>query len=69
MTEFRQCRACGKKLAFAVGPNGKTIPLDMVAPVYRLDGDVAVRAEGHYVTHFATCTKPNDFSRSKEAKS
>ncbi len=48
---------------------GKKIPLDPKPPVYfysMLDGQAERAAVGHYVTHFATCPKANDFSASKK---
>ncbi len=64
MSERRACRACGKELLFAEGPNGKAIPLDLSAPVYRvLDNGTCVREAGCYVTHFASCTDPSRFSK------
>ena len=64
------CRACGKGIAFVQGSNGKAIPLDVVAPAYRVvtgpDGTLrAERAEDAYVSHFATCTDPQRFSKGK----
>ena len=63
---------CGKEIRWG-RLDGKNIPLDMSAPVYRI---VAYDAEsglyaleraptGHHVTHFATCAKANEFSSSK----
>jgi hypothetical protein len=52
-----------------MGPNGKPIPLDMEAPVYNVEGDAsgvqAVRVNC-FVSHFTTCTAPNQFSKKKE---
>lgn len=52
----------------------KTVPLDMVAPVFEVvecseTGAVvgAVRAYGSFVSHFATCTDPNRFSRKRRS--
>ena len=71
MSEKRKCKGCGKSLMFVPGENGKIVPLDMVAPVYEVTKDltgneVAKRVGGSImVSHFATCSKANDFSSSK----
>jgi hypothetical protein len=71
--ETSKCRGCGRKILWATGPNGKPIPLDAVAPVYAvkpglsaLDGPTAERLPDAYVTHFATCSKANEFSAGKK---
>ena len=71
----RPCKACGCPLVFVPGPGGKAIPLDKRAPVYHVTADLtgettAVRADGFFVSHFATCSKANQFSkmRGKEAR-
>lgn len=66
---YRPCKACGRKLAFVPGPNGKAIPLDLQSPVYAIRKDlaggmVAEKAEA-YVSHFASCSKASTFSRGK----
>ena len=68
----RPCQLCECPLLFVAGPNGKTIPLDTRAEVYRVVGDGesarAVRVlptERIYVTHFRTCPHANAFSGSK----
>lgn len=63
----RPCRACGRTIAMVRTPDGTSIPLDMVAPVWRIETDltgepVAVRDMGARVTHFATCPSANEFS-------
>ena len=70
------CKGCGRKIAFAVSDEGKTIPLDM-APVYVLRtspetgveiwqrdgiGDTERMA---FTSHFATCSAASQFSASK----
>jgi len=65
------CKGCQKPIAFVTGPSGLT-PLDVKARVYRvivIDG--IERAEvandsGFYVSHFHTCPKANEFSRSRK---
>lgn len=65
-----KCKGCGKEVIFAVDENGKTQVLDKSAPVYVENGVGHMRGPGvqrenrGYVTHFATCSKANDFSAS-----
>lgn len=65
------CKGCGKAIIWAVDENGKTIPLDKSAPVYIETGVGHMRGIGvkrdkrGYVSHFATCSKANEFSASK----
>lgn len=64
----RGCLKCGVPIVIARQPDGTPIPLDLRAPVYRYDVDlagerVATRDAGAYVTHFATCTDPTHFSK------
>lgn len=67
--EARACRACGKELLFAEGPNGKAIPLDLSAPVYRvLPNGTCARETGCYVTHFASCPEASRFSKGGKEK-
>jgi hypothetical protein len=77
------CKGCGKPIIFARLPNGGTVPLDVKAPVYRLamlpleeqiiahairSNDAAeINVGDVYVTHFSTCSKANEFSKSKKA--
>lgn len=63
----RPCKACGCPIAVATQADGKKIPLDLRAPVYRLDADltgevVATRDTGAFVSHFSTCPKADAFS-------
>jgi len=65
------CKGCGKEIVWGVTPDGKRIPLDPRPPVYSIlpnqpeDGDMqVVRDHNASVSHFATCTKANDFSSS-----
>ncbi len=61
------CKSCGKKILFAKDVEGKTHPLDLVAPVFEVEesdsGPIARRAERSYVSHFANC--PNSSGHSK----
>ena len=67
------CKGCGKPIVWGqeIG-TGTKIPLDPRAPVYapiqeNIDGTVRVaRHAAAMVTHFATCPKATDFSRSKK---
>lgn len=65
------CRGCGKAIVFVTNNEGKSVPLDPVAPVYvrMRDGDGgalwARDTSGEIlVSHFATCSRANDFSGS-----
>lgn len=66
MTEIvdRPCKACGTRLRFVSGPNGKVIPLDTRAPTYAIVDGVAVRSDA-MVSHFSTCPQAGRFSGSK----
>jgi hypothetical protein len=62
----RTCRECGCPLKF-IELDGKTIPLDLRAPVYQVvnefgEEDIA-RARYSFVSHFSTCPKAGSFSR------
>lgn len=66
------CKGCGQPLIWAVTAEGKKIPLDAKAAVYRntgrthaMDLPIVERVKGSAVTHFATCAKANEFSGSK----
>lgn len=65
----RDCTKCGAPLGFGKTIEGKSIPLDLRAPVYCVTGeknpgeaDGVVRTHLAYVSHFATCTHPDYFS-------
>jgi hypothetical protein len=69
------CRGCGKPIVWGTTPEGKKIPLDPRPPVYELvqshpgnqrnpDPVNARRIIDAFVSHFATCPKANDFSKS-----
>lgn len=68
------CKGCGKEIMWGVTPNGKKIPLDKKAPVYAVmagqgeePGLIQItRDDNSFVSHFATCSKANDFSNSKK---
>lgn len=63
------CRGCGKPVIFVRTAEGKTVPLDPVAPIFvrERDGDGGAlwaqdRGDSVFVSHFATCSRANDFS-------
>lgn len=69
-----KCKGCGREIIWALnGATGKRVPLDAVAPVYLLLVGTGKHGENEcvpapaqtYVTHFATCSKANEFSGSK----
>lgn len=71
-----KCRGCGKEIVFAEVVDhqgiglGKTVPIDMKAPVYLLNPDgTAERIKAGGVSHFATCSEANRFSGSKKGGS
>jgi hypothetical protein len=67
---------CGRTIVWGKLPSGGKVPLDPVAPVYRIaPGDgVAYRVNGkaapvpndggtYFVSHFATCSRASKFSK------
>jgi hypothetical protein len=61
---------CGKEIRWGRTADGKNIPLDPAAPVYKLgpfdaeSGLYAVeKVDGFKVSHFATCAQANNFSK------
>lgn len=63
-----RCRGCGRQVVF-VTAEGKKVPLDPSAPVFvrEADGDgggvwAQDRSGSVLVSHFATCSRANDFS-------
>ena len=70
------CKGCGAAIIWALNPStGKRVPLDAKALVYETwdgkDGPecAPTTADGsekeHFVSHFLTCPKVNDFSHKK----
>lgn len=68
----RPCRACGRMLTFAMGPNEKPLPLEQVKNPYTLAWNpVAKRydaiprdfAEDVFVNHWQTCPKAGELSK------
>lgn len=78
---MNQCKGCQKEVVFLKDENGKTQILDAKAPVYAVkevtipveqSGLVlhkkekrCVRVKDAFVTHFATCSHADQFSKSK----
>lgn len=62
-----RCKSCGRKIVFAITEQGKTIPLDLTAPVYYCNWDAkCFRGPAHhYVSHFATCPDASKHSKKK----
>jgi hypothetical protein len=65
----RPCRGCGVPIIFLADSEGKIQPLDLQAPTWRIEQDlmgqeIAVRADA-LVSHFSSCPKADDFSKSK----
>ena len=61
------CKGCGKAIEWGQTADGKRIPLDPRAPVYRASHLVTTLIERDSeakVTHFATCAKAGDFAAS-----
>ncbi len=58
------CKGCGKPVVFVRDAAGKTQILDPRAPCWIVDANgIAQRVQNAMVTHFATCSKANDFSK------
>jgi len=73
------CAGCGKKIVWGITPDGKKIPLDPSAAIYRSGEGLAAsyvvlvpaadrKDKGPWVSHFATCPKASQFSGSREPK-
>ncbi len=75
------CKGCGKRIIWGITPEGKKIPLDpgaavytisrepgptmaFIEPLYARDSD-GEKVRDHMVTHFATCSKANDFGKGR----
>ena len=67
------CRGCGAPIVWALTHTGARIPLDPRSPVYELgheygtDGLPVARVAGErfLVSHFRTCPKADEFSRTR----
>lgn len=69
LQRFAKCKGCGKRIFFVKTNEGKTIPIDPSPPIYCITGSgTAVRESGSFVTHFATCSKANEFSGGRRKK-
>jgi hypothetical protein len=71
--KVRSCRGCSRQIHLLSTAEGSVIPLDLASPVYEITVDfagqrVARKIENAYVTHFASCPKANDFSKSKRPR-
>lgn len=59
---------CGKKITWAKLPDGKRVPLDVSAVIYRITGvDVdgvpkCERVKNVLVSHFSTCPNAGEFT-------
>lgn len=70
------CQGCGRVMAWGVTPDGKKIPLDPKAPVYRIierrpiaggqDEIIVERATAAMVNHHSTCPAVNKAPWKKE---
>ena len=75
-TDKTPCRGCGRPMIWGIQVNKDgtetRIPLDPSAGVYRTKGrdakgNILVERDADaFVSHFKTCSKANDFSRSKK---
>lgn len=66
-----KCKGCGREIIWGRTPEGKSIPLDTIAPVYVTHpqgGSSIVRHSTAWVSHFATCPKASEFSGSRKKK-
>lgn len=62
----RPCRACGRQIRFATGPNGRPIPLSRVANVYQVNSEgnaVPLEVPALWISHFVDCPKAGTFSK------
>ncbi len=70
----KPCKGCGKSVVFAKDrETGKWQVLDNTAPVWKQIGTkdgvaYVMREPSALVSHFATCSKANDFSSSKKTE-
>ena len=67
------CKGCNRIIMWGKTADGKNIPLDPKAPVYRVleqdtDGALIERTSTHLVSHFSTCPQANRFSSSNRDK-
>lgn len=62
MTNTTNCRGCGQPMVWIKSPKGRPIPCDPAVITVVTDAGEVVKGR---VSHFATCPKAKDFSRSK----
>ena len=73
-TPFKKpCEACGAKIVFIFGPNGKRIPAQKVRLLYVVDetGDHLTKLREQvagiptyvYISHYETCPSPEQFKQ------
>lgn len=64
MTPITKKCVCGQEITFAMGPNGKPIPLENRTQVYGIDSrGHALPVPDVYVNHYRTCPRANEFGR------
>lgn len=69
----RPCEACGAKIVFILGPDGKRIPVQKVRLLYTVneEGDHLTRLrelvggipKHVYISHYETCPSPEQFKQ------
>ncbi len=69
--ERRTCKGCSQPIMFILDDKGVLQPLDLAAPVFVVQMDMtnderAIRTSA-YVSHFSTCPKRDQFSKSRRA--
>lgn len=57
------CEGCARPIVFGRSENGKPVPLDTIAPVYRFRDGRWSRARDAFVSHFVTCPHRERFSK------
>lgn len=57
-----RCQGCGKRIVWGETKDGARVPLDPVPPVYKFVNGYLERVDAS-VSHFATCSVANKFSR------
>lgn len=69
------CRGCGATIVWVETPGRVRVPIDPRPPIYRYNLDTGQGqkierglTDAYGVSHFATCPKANEFSKSKKKK-
>ena len=62
------CKGCGAPIEWSTTEAGKSVPLDhppekRFIMFMRMDGSESVKLVETWVSHFATCSKANEFRR------